>query len=111
MSRLRLRTAAMSVSKCCEPTLPSSDKKMRRCRRFANLAEGGVQVSTLLAHVRFQGQSGLTASVGNEVHIEVSHCFQASSLGTHLKAKSHRWICERMWSPGHVATLLFGLRA
>src|SRR5215469_15829653 len=39
----------------------TSDKKMRRCRRLANLAEDGVQVSTLLAHVRFQGQSGLTA--------------------------------------------------
>src|SRR5215831_13867581 len=57
------------------------------------------------------GVAAQRRSAGNEVHIEVSHCFQASSLGTHLKAKSHRWVCERMRSPGHVATLLFAMRA
>src|SRR5215471_1028421 len=56
------------------------------------------------------GVAAQRRSAGNEVHIEVSHCFQASSLGTHLKAKSHRWVCERMRSPGHVATLLFAMR-
>src|SRR6516165_10104159 len=50
------------------------------------------------------GVAAQRRSAGNEVHIEVSHCFQASSLGTHLKAKSHRWVCERMRSPGHVAS-------
>src|SRR5262249_2025514 len=73
---------------------------------------------TCLRFVRFWGKADMRCGVaaqrrcaGNEVHIEGSHCFQASSLGTHLKVKSHRWVCERMRSPDHVATLLFGLRA
>jgi hypothetical protein len=70
-----------AVSKCFEPTLPSSDKKCDGAGGSPILPKAGFKFRRYSRMSALRAKADLRHSAGNEVHIEVSHCFQASSLG------------------------------